>query len=247
MSFRLKEAILGDIFYSISDEIFAFFPEYVRGVVLAYEVANTGSTPRLIEMLRDAEASVRDRLNLDELTAHPRIASWREAFREVGIKPSEFRASIEAMTRRALRHQELPSINVLVDIGNILSLRHLLPIGAHAIDVVSQDIALRKATGEEEFVPFGSEQVEHPAPGEIIFVEGKTVLTRRWSWRQANHSLTLPTTTAIEFNVDGLPPVKESDVKEICLELMELVRQFCGGQMRYEVLSRQNPRIALKL
>jgi len=235
------------LFYSVSDEIFALFPEYVRGVVLAYEVVNTQSPPCLIEMLRAAEASVRDRLNLDELTAHSRIASWREAFRRVGIKPSEFRASIEAMTRRALRHQELPSINALVDIGNILSLRHLLPIGAHAIDVVSQDIVLCIATGEEEFVPFGSEQVEHPVPGEIIFAEGKTVLTRRWSWRQANHSLTLPTTTAIEFNVDGLPPVKESDVKEICLELMELVRQFCGGRMRYEILARENSRIALKL
>jgi DNA/RNA-binding domain of Phe-tRNA-synthetase-like protein len=236
-----------DLFYSISDEIFSLFPEYVRGVVLAYEVTNTESPSSLMEMLRVAEASVRDRLNLEELTAHPRIASWREAFRKVGIRPSEFRASIEAMTRRALRHQELPSINALVDIGNILSLRYLLPIGAHAIDVVSRDLALCRASGEEEFVPFGSDQVEHPIPGEIIFAEGNTVLTRRWSWRQANHTLTLPTTTAIEFNVDGLPLVSKSEVEGICQELMELVKQFCGGQMRYEILSSQNPKIALKL
>ena len=200
-----------------------------------------------MEMLRAAEASVREGLNLDELTAHPRIVSWREAFRKAGIKPSEFRASIEAMIRRVLRHQELPSINTLVDIGNILSLRHLLPIGAHAIDVVSHDIALCRASGEEEFVAFRSEQIEHPVPGEIIFVEGNTVLTRRWSWRQANHTLTLPTTTAIEFNIDGLPPVTKSEVEGICLELMELVHKFCGGQMRYEILSSQNPQIALKL
>jgi len=76
---------------------------------------------------------------------------------------------------------------------------------------------------------------------------GNTVLTRRWSWRQANHTLTLPTTTAIEFNIDGLPPVTKSEVEGICLELMELVHKFCGGQMRYEILSSQNPQIALKL
>jgi DNA/RNA-binding domain of Phe-tRNA-synthetase-like protein len=239
--------LVSDLFYSISDEIFTLFPEYVRGVVLAYDVTNTGSPPSLMEMLRAAEASVRDRLNLEELTAHPRIASWREAFRKVGIKPSEFRASIEAMTRRALRHQELPSINTLVDIGNILSLRHLLPIGAHAIDVVSRDISLRRSSGEEEFVAIGSEQVEHPIPGEIIFAEGNTVLTRRWSWRQANHTLTMPTTTAIEFNVDGLPPFTKSKLEGICQELLELVKKFCGGQMRYEILSCQNPQIALKL
>ena len=238
---------MSDLFYSISDDIFALFPEYKRGVVLAFEVTNGESPSSLIEMLRAAEASVRDRLNLEELTAHPKIASWREAFRLAGIKPSEFRASIEAMSRRVLRQQELPSINVLVDIGNILSLRHMLPVGAHAIDVVSHDISLCRASGEEEFVPFRSDQVEHPGAGEIIFTEGNTVLTRRWSWRQANHTLTLPTTTAIEFNVDGLPPVKESEIDGICQELMELVQKFCGGQMRYEILSRQNPQIALKL
>jgi len=238
---------VSDLFYSISDEIFSLFPEYMRGVVLAFEVTNTESSSSLMEMLRAAEASVREGLNLDELTAHPRIVSWREAFRKAGIKPSEFRASIEAMIRRVLRHQELPSINTLVDIGNILSLRHLLPIGAHAIDVVSNDIALCRASGEEEFVAFRSEQIEHPVPGEIIFAEGNTVLTRRWSWRQANHTLTLPTTTAIEFNIDGLPPVTKSEVEGICLELMELVQKFCGGLMRFEILSSQNPQIALKL
>lgn len=234
------------MFYSISDDVFALFPEYIRGVVLAFEVKNTDSPPRITEMLRSAEASVRDRLNLEELKAHPQIASWRDAFRKVGIKPSDFRPSIEAMVRRVLRHQELPTINALVDIGNILSLRHLLPVGAHAIDNVSHDIALRMAVGKEEFVPFGSEQVEHPDPGEIVFVEGNTVLTRRWSWRQAKHTMTLIATAALEFNVDGLPPVTKSEVEGVCRELMDLVRQFCGGQLHYEILERQNPRIALK-
>jgi len=237
---------LADLFYSISDEIFSLFPEYRRGVVQAYDVKNTESPPGLIEMLRTAEESVCDRLNLEELTAHPRIASWREAFRKAGIKPSEFRASIEAMARRVLRHQELPSINALVDIGNILSLQHLLPVGSHAIDRITENIALRHASGEEEFVPLGSEKVEHPASGEIILAEGNHVLTRRWSWRQGRHTLTLPATTAVEFNVDGLPPVPRSGVEEICLELMELVKKFCGGQMRHEIIERQNPRIALK-
>jgi len=234
------------LFYSISDDIFALFPEYRRGVVLAYEIANKESPPGLIGMLRTAEESVRERLKLDELTAHSRIASWREAFRKVGIKPSEFRASVEAMVRRVLRHQELPSINALVDIGNVLSLRHLLPVGSHAIDRITDNIALCHASGDEEFVPLGSEEVEHPAPGEIIFAEGNHVLTRRWSWRQGHHTLTLPTTTAVEFNVDGLPPVSRDEIEGICLELMELVKKFCGGKMRHEIIESQNPRITLK-
>ena len=90
---------------------------------------------------------MRERLTLENVAAHPRIASWREAYRAFGAQPSKFRSSIEAMVRRALRHQELPSINALVDIGNVISLRYLVPTGGHAIDDLTQDIALRPATG----------------------------------------------------------------------------------------------------
>jgi len=237
--------MMSGIFYSIDDEVFGRFPGYVRGVVLAYGVSNGDSPPELIAMLRDAEVSVRDRVEKDGLADHPRISSWREAYRSFGAKPSKFRSSIEAMVRRVLSNHELPIINTLVDIGNVLSLRHLVPTGGHAIDEVEEDIILRPANGEETFVPFGSDQVEHPIPGEIVFVEGNTVLTRRWSWRQANHTLTLPTTTAIEFNVDGLPPVPESEVRNICQETIDMVSRFCGGRTRFEILSRENPRIKL--
>jgi DNA/RNA-binding domain of Phe-tRNA-synthetase-like protein len=192
-----------ELFYSIADDVFTQYPGYVRGVVLAYGVSNSDSSPDLIAMLRTAEISVRDRLDKDNLTEHPHICSWREAFRAFGAKPGQFRSSIEAMIRCVLNNNELPSINALVDIGNLISLKYLVPVGGHAIDVVHQDIMLRPATGSESFIAFGSEEVENPLPGEIIFVEGDTVLARRWCWRQAKHTLTLPDTTAIEFNMMG--------------------------------------------
>lgn len=232
-----------ELTYSIADEVFELFPGYVRGVVLAYDVENGKTPPALIEMMRDAEASVRDRVALEEVAAHPRIASWREAYRAFGAPPSKFRSSIEAMVRRALRNQELPAINTLVDIGNVLSLRFLVPTGGHAIDEVTQDISLRPATGDEEFVAFGSDEIEHPKPGEIIFAEGNTVLTRRWTWRQANHTLTLPATKSIEFNVDGLPPTPVAEVEEVCAEVERLVGQFCGGRTQSQILTRENPQM----
>jgi len=232
--------------YTVSQEVFALAPGYVRGVVVAYDLRNGDSSPELVALLRAAEASVRERLDLETLTTHPRIASWRAAFKAQGIKPNEFRCSLEAMVRRALRDQPLPSINALVDIGNVLSLRHLIPAGSHAIDVVHGDLTLRPATGAEGFIPFGTEQLEHPVPGEIVFVEGNTVLTRRWSWRQATHTLTLPGTTAIELNVDGLPPVSRPELEAICREAMDLIHEHCGGQPRCDFLSQDHPTVSIE-
>jgi len=236
---------MSELQYSIADEIFARFPGYVRGVVLAYDVTNGESPTEVVSLLRDAEASIRQKMKIDTIAEHPRIKSWREAYRSFGARPSEFRSSIEAMARRALRNDPLPSINTLVDIGNALSLRYLIPTGGHSIDVLTQDICLRVAKGDETFTPFGSDVPESPLPGEIIFVEGNTVLTRRWTWRQANHTLTLPATRAIEYNIDGLPPIPVSEVEEVCREVMDLVLRFCGGRTRYEIITREHPRIRL--
>ncbi|MCC6147700.1 MAG: hypothetical protein IT308_09055 [Anaerolineaceae bacterium] len=234
-----------ELYYSISDEVFKKYPGYVRGVALVYGVRNGDSPPELISLLREAEASVRERLTLETLLENPRIASWREAYRAFGAKPSEFRPSMEAMARRVLRGQELPSISALVDIGNIFSLRWMTPSGGHAMDTLMQDIELRLATGEEIFLPFDAGEAEHPNPGEVVFVEGDAVLTRRWTWRQSSHTLMLPFTTAVEYNVDGLPPVQRKEVERICEELARLIQKFCGGRARLDMLSAERPRIRI--
>ncbi len=234
-----------DLIYTISPEIFAKYPGYARGVVLAFDVQNRASPVELIQLLRDAEATVQTKTNLETITEHPRIKAWREAYKAFGAKPSEFRSSVEAMARRALRGDQLPSINALVDIGNIISLQNLVPVGGHAMDDLTADIGLRLANGTEEFVAFGSTELEHPAVGEVIFAEGNTVLTRRWTWRQANHTLTLPETRSIEINIDRLPPVEMEEVHAIASQVMGLVEEFCGGNLRYEVLTENHNQMSL--
>jgi DNA/RNA-binding domain of Phe-tRNA-synthetase-like protein len=231
--------------YRIAPDIFQRFPGYVRGVLICHQVHNGPSPSELVTLLREAEQGVRERVTLDTIANEPHIRAWRDAYRLFGAKPSEHRSSVEAMARRALRGDRLPSINALVDIGNVISLRHLVPAGSHAIDILRGDIELRFARGDEEFVAFGSTEAEHPQPGEVVFVEGDVVLTRRWTWRQAQHSLTLPETTAVEFNVDGLPPVTVSHVETACAEAKELIERFCGGRCRIELLSETSPALSL--
>ena len=143
--------------------------------------------------------------------------------------------------RRVLKRDPLPAISKVVDLGNLVSIQNLVPIGAHAIDLLTSDMDLRLATGDEIFEPFGTDIVEHPNPSEIIFAEGNTVLTRRWTWRQSKHTLILPETTAVEFNVDALPPVSDQEVEQICSEIATLVQKYCRGKVSYGILSKDNP------
>jgi len=229
----------------ISDEVFSRFPNYRRGLVIARCIRNGAAPDELTAALRAAESTLAGQLTPENLISQPRIEAWREAYRALGVKPSEYRPSVEALARRVLKHDPLPAINTVVDMGNLVSIQHLVPVGAHAIDVLQGDMELRLASGAETFEPFGSDAVEHPNRGEIVFVEGNTVLTRRWTWRQAKHTLVVPETTAIEFNVDALPPVSDDEVERICIEVSELLQKYCGGETCQALLSRNNPTLAL--
>jgi hypothetical protein len=81
---------------------------------------------------------------------------------------------------------------------------------------------------------------------EVIFAEGSTVLTRRWTWRQANHTLTLLETHSIEINIDLLPPMELDELHAIASQVMALVQEYCGGTLRYEVLSPLHPSMSLR-
>jgi DNA/RNA-binding domain of Phe-tRNA-synthetase-like protein len=65
-------------------------------------------------------------------------------------------------------------------IGNSISLRHLVPTGGLAMDVLTQNISLRLA-----------------------------------------------------------------EVDEVCRQVMDSILRFCGGRTRYEILTREHPRIKL--
>ena len=230
---------------TITPEIFNRFPGYRRGVLVARDVENGQSPPELALMLRKEEAEVRSQFAGVDLNELPRLTAWREAFKQVGIKPTKYRPSIDGLFRRVMQGHDLPSISTLVDIGNIFSLRHRLPVGGHAMDDLKTGMTLREAQGDEVFVPLGTDAVEHPDAGEIIFVDDQTIMTRRWVWRQGLHTLLQPETRLVEFNIDALPPVETSEVEQIGIELGEMVRQYCGGETSFDILTGDRPQIDL--
>jgi DNA/RNA-binding domain of Phe-tRNA-synthetase-like protein len=147
------------------------------------------------------------------------------------------------MVKRALKGGELPYINTVAALGNMTSLKHLVPIGGHDVGVCTEPLWLGFAVGTETFTAFGTTEVEHPEPGEVIYSSGNTVLCRRWTWRQAEVTKLTRATTHAAINVDGLPPVTRADVEMICEELATQVRMFCAAQVECKMLAQDSPTI----
>ncbi|MCY1300569.1 hypothetical protein D9M70_501400 [compost metagenome] len=147
-----------------------------------------------------------------------------------------------------LKPDNLPDINPLVDIGNLLSLRYILPAGVHPIGPQSTQIELRKTAETDRFLPDVGGSVEPIAPGEVVLTAGSRVLTRRWTWRQAGDTRTLSETRCVFFDIDGLPPVSQGDVEAAVADLIELVGLYCGGRcLGHSVLDAQHPTMIVQL
>lgn len=157
------------------------------------------------------------------------------------MNPSGFRPAHEALGRRAVQAKPLPFINSLVDIGNAMSLAKLMPIGVHPIENVAGQLTLKRATGIELFKPFGSDKLENPKPGEVIFADDVNVHARAWVWRQAQCSVTLPTTSNVVVHVDALPPTNMAMIESVCEEVANRIQKASGGLASIHILSAAQP------
>jgi len=220
----------------VSQELLAKFPHYIRGVVIARGVDNSGENQQLVKLLRKVEQEATQDESLQDIKNHPRIAPWRQAYSDFGTNPNKFYSSIESLGRRARRGDQLPYINTLVALFNYFSLKHMVPSGGDDLGSADGDLCLTLAKGDEPFTPLGSEVVEYPEPGEVIYVDNSKVMCRRWNWRQGDQTKLTPATTNVAINVDCLPTASKDEAKAITGELADLVREFCGGEVSYFLL-----------
>ena len=131
------------------------------------------------------------------------------AFSAFGAKPKRYPSSAEALITRVLKGQPLPRINVLVDLYNAVSVRHVVPLGGEDADQLAGALRLTITEGGEPFDPRGDgSEVEHLSPGEIVWRDDTSVTCRRWNWRQGRRTQLTENTIHAFFvfdRLDGLP------------------------------------------
>jgi lysyl-tRNA synthetase class 2 len=227
----------------INDTIFREYPTFRRGIVIATNIHNQGTDPELEGLLRNAvvEASRRSiDLNNDQ-----RIKAWSEAYLQFGSNPNRFPPAHLALCKRVQKPSaHIGFINKVVAIMNYNSITDVIPVGGDDLACAGKCLELRKANGDETFVPLGSpEIVEHPNQGEIIYVvtESGDVMCRRWNWRNSHKTRITEETTAMVMNIDGLGDDSEARVILTRDRVAKMLEKFCHAQVVTTMLSPTNP------
>ena len=232
--------------FTVDPAVFAKLPDYCLGVVVVEGFDNAAPSPAIDAMLDQSAADFAARHAGDNVRELPGVKACREAFQALGMNPNKFMVSIEALAKRVQKNGALPHINPLVDLGNALSLRHEVPMGAHDIDKMeSCGIAVRFAGEGDTFLPMGEEAVEVMPEGELCYVSGHTVKTRRWMWRQSEDGKIRPDTSHVFFPIDGFLAFNGAEVRAAAEELERLLREHFGCETLQGFVDREHAEMEL--
>jgi DNA/RNA-binding domain of Phe-tRNA-synthetase-like protein len=228
--------------FRYDSEILARYPSTVGGVILAEGMAN-GPTPESLRAAYAAEqqATLR-RIGETPLSQIESLAAWRSVFRGFGVDPTQYRSAAEALLRRLTKKGDIPSINTLVDLGNLVSIRYALPVALFDTRALQGPITVRFADGAERFTPLGENVVEHPEAGEVVFAdEAGLVIARRWCWRQSDESAAQASTARAVITVEAHHAGGRAAVQAALDDLLDLLGTYAGGSFAPTVLDAAHP------
>lgn len=139
---------------SIDPGLKAKSPRVALGVVTAS--VHVGDSPaELLDAMLAAEAKIRELPEPRAVLESPPILATRAGYRSLGKDPARYRGSAEALLRRILSGKNLPHINVVVDIINLVSVHSRLSIGLYNLGKVEGDIVFRSGRAGESYKGIG--------------------------------------------------------------------------------------------
>ncbi|MHB8627340.1 MAG: B3/B4 domain-containing protein [Aggregatilineales bacterium] len=234
-------------YFSYQPELVKRYPSVIGGVILAHGLKN-GPTPDELRVRYEAEQQATiARIGSKPLSEIESLAGWRSAFRAFGVDPTQYRSAAEALLRRLTKQGSIPSINTLVDIGNLVSIRYGLPVAIFDTRALQGGVTVHFSDGTERYTPLGEQAVEHPEPGEVVFSdEAKLVIARRWCWRQADQSAACPDTTDAIVTVEAHHADGRKQVEAALGDLKELLQKYASitdSQLEQHILDAAHPSV----
>ncbi len=218
-------------------EILSTFPNLHAATILAEGLHNSSTSAPLCEIFLHEQQAVLKTIGQTPLSEINSLAGWRVAFRKFGVDPTQYRSSAEALLRRLIKKGDIPCINSLVDMANLVSIRYGLPVAAFDLRALKLPITVRFASGYERYTPLGEPVIENPVPGEVIFTdETDLVIARRWCHRQSDESAAREDTNRVLFTIEAQHEGGETSVRLAMKDLLDLVKWYAGGDCQTALL-----------
>lgn len=187
---------------SIDPKILESFPDAKIGWLRA-GVADAGGAAHVRALKVGLETRLGDiGISADTMMMHPDVRRWREVYSAMGVKPSKYRSSLEALLRRLFKG-DLWEVSPVVDCYDCVSALNLLPMGAHDVEKLRGGLTLRYAENGEKFYPLGAgDTVIECAERQVVYADGEKICCWLWNYRDTRDACVDDGTREALFLVD---------------------------------------------
>lgn len=193
----------------IDNQVSKKFPDIQIKDVIVQEVLVKKFDNKLDKIKRSIEAEIRKTYSLETLPENPIIKAYRNFFWRIEIDPTKIRPSGEALIRRILNGNQLPTINTVVDCMNTVSALTGISMSSFDLDKIKGDIILRFAKVNENCELL--EKSVNLNGNEIVLADSEKILCL-YPYRDTKFALTSENTKNIWLHAHGVKGVSEKDL-----------------------------------
>lgn len=231
--------------FIIDEKVFSVLPEVCFGVVVARDLDNGGNNNEIWGLLEQSIEEARKKFRSIKPKEHEDLQPYRDSFKKMNINPNKFPCSVEALTSRIVKGNNLPDINPAVNLVNAYSLKYSLPMGAHDLDTDEGSIEVRFSRNGDVFIPFGQTDPEMIEEEELVYASGHNIKTRKWIWRQSDRGRVTARSTNIFFPIDGFKNYNLERVITARDEMAADIERILNAKTTRKFLDRNNPVVQL--
>lgn len=183
------------------------------------------SSPDFEKYEQELFGEIRARTTLDDVKNDPVFRSYRDLYWTFGMDPTKLRVSSEALLRRIVRGLNFWRISTLVDVANLASAYHKLPIGLIDEIALVGDLVVRTAHKGEGFERIGGKQLTCGGR-EIVLADDEKIICFGYATHDSERTKVTPKSKSILLLIYGAPVVAPDMMTSAANLTLEMVDRW---------------------
>lgn len=206
------------------------FPEIAicMGAISNVKVENENEKIRELKRTVCSEAIAK--YNVESLKGNPVVRAYRDFYWKLDIDPTKTRPSGEALLRRVLHGNMLPTISTAVDAYNLASMKTMIPISGFDREKLNPPFHVRFAENGEEFLGIGMEKPTALTDKMLVLADVKRVLCI-YPHRDADCTKITEKTRNILLVGYGAPGITRQQLEEAVETALCYIQKVSGGEI----------------
>lgn len=165
------------------------------------------------------------------LVKDPMIRVYRNFYwKQIGLDPTKIRPASEALIRRIINGDEIPSINPVVDAYNLASIETGLPMSAYDLESIKGELVVRFSSPGEKFQAIGWEN-EKSLERKLLVLSDEEGIISLYPYRDAVRSRVRDETRSIILVVYGVAGIQRLSLLYGLKKACKYIRLVVGGSV----------------